>query len=178
MFQHHAFKHSKFVVLSQSDKTTYLSFKLQDYFNINNQYCPDVNGFSQKVFTHQVSMNDYYFDVSKLFEPYTLVQYKQFVGQPIRMNETLKRLLKQRDLEHAFKNCFETFVMPIFSKLKAETIAKKQEEIVRISEHKKVVEEQEKIIKAKKDAEKEKENKLAQLRASVLAMGAEWEEYE
>jgi hypothetical protein len=107
------------------------------------------------------------------------VDNKQFVGKPIRLNDGLKRLLKQRDLEHAFSSCFETFVTPIFSKLKSDADAKKQLELKRVAEYKEIMEKQEQMRfeqkMAEKNAEKEKEIKLANLRATVLALGAEWE---
>lgn len=181
MFNHYAFKHSKFVCLSSNDKNSYLSFKLQNYFNTKNNFCPDITGMSQKIYTHQVCVSDFYNQITQLFEPsYKLVEHNRFIGKPIQINDTIKRLLKQHDLEHAFRNCFEIFIAPVFSKLKEETDAKKQLEIIRIDENRKLLEENEKkILKQqieKKNAEKEKEIKLANLRASVLSMGAEWED--
>jgi len=182
MLNHHAFKHSKFICLSQTDKNTYLSFKLQDYFKTKNNFCPDATGMSHKIYSHQVCMSDFYNQVVSLVEPYKLVDHNQFVGKPIRINDTLKRLLKQHDLEHAFRSCFESFVFPIFSKLKEETDAKKKEEILRVEEYKKRMEEKEKqeqeMKMAEKMAEKEKELKMANLRASVLAMGAEFDDWD
>jgi hypothetical protein len=176
---HPVFKHSKFVCLSTQDKTTYLSYKLQNYFNSKNKFCPDANGMSTKIYTHQVCITDFYNDVSKLFtSSYKLVEHKQFVGQQIKMNEPLKRLLKCYDLEKAFEKCFETFVFPIFSKLKTEIDNKKQLEILRVEENKKMLEIQQKKIIEEKNAEKEKEIKLSNFKASVLALGAEWEEEE
>lgn len=180
---HPVFKHSKFVCLSTQDKTTYLSYKLQNYFNSKNNFCPDANGMSTKIYTHQVSIVDFYNDVNHLFaSSYKLVEHKQFVGQKIKMNETLKRLLKCYDLEKAFEKCFESFVYPIFLKLKTETDTKKQLEILRVEENKKILEIQEKKIQeeknAKKELEKEKEIKLANFKASILALGAEWDEEE
>ena len=177
---HPAFKNPKFNSLSPCDKTTYLSFKLQSYFTSKNNYCADANGISTKIYSHNVCVHDFYHDVVHLFEPsYKLVDNKQFVGKPIRINDGLKRLLKQRDLEHAFSSCFETFVAPIFSKLKSDADAKKQLELKRVAEYKETMEKQEQIRieqkMAEKNAEKEKEIKLANLRATVLALGAEWE---
>jgi len=171
------------VCLSTQDKTTYLSYKLQNYFNSKNNFCPDANGMSTKIYTHQVCITDFYNDVSNLFaSSYKLVEHKQFVGQKIKMSENLKRLLKCYDLEKSFEKCFETYVFPIFSKLKTETDAKKKLEILRVEENKKNLEIQEKKIQeeknAEKEREKEKEMKLANFKASVLALGAEWEEEE
>lgn len=179
LFTHAVFKNPKFISLSPSDKTNYLSFKLQDYFNSKNNFCADANGISTKIYSHNVCIHDFYNDVSKLFEPsYKLVEHKQFVGKPIRMNENLKRLLKQRDLENAFRTCFEIFVGPIFYKLKDEIDNKKQLENIRITEYKQLLEKQEQILLEQQQTKKEKEQKMANFKASVLALGAEWEEEE
>jgi hypothetical protein len=178
---HPVFKNPKFNSLSPCDKTTYLSFKLQSYFNSKNNFCADANGISTKIYSHNVCVYDFYNDIVHLFEPsYKLVENKQFVGKPIRINDGLKRLLKHRDLEHAFQSCFETFVAPIFAKLKSDVDAKKQLELARVAEYKQTMEKQEQMRieqkMAEKNAEKEKEMKLANLRATVLALGAEWED--
>jgi hypothetical protein len=176
---HPVFKNPKFNSLTPSDKTIYLSFKLRNYFQSKNNFCPDVNGYSTKIYSHNVPIQDFYYDVSKLFESsYKLIDYKQFIGNSIRMNDSLKQLLKQRDLEHSFRSCFETFVDPIFSKLKNEVDAKKQLELDRVAEYKQCLEKQQQIINEQKNAEKEKELKIANFKANVLALGAEWEEEE
>lgn len=174
---HPVFKNPKFNSLNPSDKTIYLSFKLQNYFHSKNKFCPDVNGYCTKIYSHDVPIHDFYYDVSKLFESsYKLVDCKQFVGKMIIISDTLKKLLKQRDLEHSFRCCFETFLDPIFSKLKNIVDAKKQLEIERVAELKKSFEKQQQIVNEQKNAEKEKELKIANFKASVLALGAEWEE--
>jgi len=179
MFAHPVFKNPKFTSLSPADKTTYLSFKLHDYFHSKNNFCADANGISTKIYSHSVCIQDFYNDVFDLFESsYKLVEYKQFVGKNIRLNDTLKRLLKQHDLEHSFRSCFETFIAPIFSKLKSEVDAKKQFEIERVAEYKKSLEKQQQVFIEQKNAEKEKELKIANFKASVLALGAEWEDEE
>ena len=176
---HPVFKNPKFNSLHLSDKTIYLSFKLQNYFQCKNNFCADANGISTKVYSHNVPIHDFYHEVSKLFESsYTLVDCKQFVGKSIRINDTLKKLLKQRDLENSFRSCFETFVDPIFATLKNEIDAKKQLENERVAEYKQSLEKQEQIVVEQKNAEKEKELKIANFKASVLALGAEWEEEE
>ena len=176
---HPVFKNPKFNSLTPSDKTIYLSFKLRNYFQSKNNFCADANGISTKVYSHNVPIQDFYYDVSNLFESsYKLVDYKQFVGKPVIISDTLKKLLKQRDLEHSFRCCFETFVDPIFSKLKNEVDAKKQLELERIAEYKQSLEKQQQIINEQKNAEKEKELKIANFKANVLALGAEWEEEE
>jgi hypothetical protein len=174
---HPVFKNPKFNSLNSSDKTVYLSFKLHSYFHSKNKFCPDVNGYSTKIYSNDVPIHDFYYDVSKLFESsYKLIDCKQFVVKSIRISDTLKRLLKQRDLEHSFHSCFEIFVAPIFSKLKHEVDAKKQLELERVAEIKQSLEKQQQIINEQKNAEKEKELKIANFKANVLALGAEWEE--
>ena len=177
---HPVFKNPKFTSLSQTDKTVYLSFKLHDYFQSKNNFCVDANGISTKIYSNNVCIRNFYNDVSKLFESssYKLVDHTQFVGKNIRLNDTLKRLLKQHDLEHSFRSCFETFIAPIFSKLKNEIDAKKQLEIERVAEYKKSLEKQQQLVLEQKNTEKEKELKIANFKASVLALGAEWEEEE
>lgn len=187
---HPVFKNPKFNSLNPSDKTIYLSFKLQNYFHSKNKFCPDVNGYSTKVYSNDVPIHDFYYDISKLFESsYRLIDCKQFIGKSIRISDALKKLLKQRDLEYSFRSCFETFIDPIFSKLKNEVDAKKQLEIERIAEYKQSLEKQQQIINEEKEkqqqiineqinAEKEKELKFASFKASILALGAEWEEEE
>ena len=174
------FKNSKFTCLSNGDKTSYLSYKLQNYFHSKNNFCADANGISTKIYSHNVCIQDFYYDVLELFESscYKLVDCKSFVGKPIRINDSLKRLLKHRDLENGFKSCFEEFVAPIFSKLKSETDAKKQLEIDRVAEHKQLLEKQQQMSFEQKNAEKDKELKILNFKASVLALGAEWEEEE
>jgi hypothetical protein len=180
IYTHPAFKNPKFTSLSQADKTTYLSFKLHDYFHSKNNFSADANGISTKIYSHNVCIHDFYNNVSTLFEPssYKLVDHKQFVGKNVRLNDSLKRLLKQRDLEQSFRSCFETFIAPIFSKLKSEVDAKKQLELQRVAEYKKTLEKQQQTVLEEKNAEKEKELKMANFKASVLALGAEWEEDE
>jgi len=177
---HPVFKNSKFTCLSNGDKTIYLSYKLQNYFHSKNNFCADANGISTKIYSHNVCVQDFYYHVLELFESscYKLVDCKSFVGKPIRINDSLKRLLKHRDLENAFKSCFEEFVAPIFSKLKSETDAKKQLEIDRVAEHKQLLEKQQQMLFEQKNAEKDKELKILNFKASVLALGAEWEEEE
>ena len=87
---HPVFKNPKFNSLHLSDKTIYLSFKLQNYFQCKNNFCADANGISTKVYSHNVPVHDFYHEVSKLFEScYKLVDCKQFVGKSIRINDTL-----------------------------------------------------------------------------------------
>jgi hypothetical protein len=62
--------------------------------------------------------------------------------------------------------------------LKNEVDAKKQLELDRVAEYKQCLEKQQQIINEQKNAEKEKELKIANFKASVLALGAEWEEEE
>jgi hypothetical protein len=62
--------------------------------------------------------------------------------------------------------------------LKSETDAKKQLELDRVAEHKQLLEKQQQMLFEQKNAEKDKEMKILNFKASVLALGAEWEEDE
>jgi hypothetical protein len=62
--------------------------------------------------------------------------------------------------------------------LKDEIDSKKQLENIRIAEYKQLLEKQEQILLEQQNAKKEKEQKMANFKASVLALGAEWEEEE
>lgn len=183
MLTHPAFKHSKFVCLSSVDKTTYLSFKLRDYFHKKNYYQPDAaNGLSHTFFDNQVCVSDFYDEIHDLLKEKFCIPRKNFVEDKITLNDTLKRLLKQHDLEKSFRSCFDTFVSPVFEKLVVEACQKKHAEALRVSEEMKKMKEQEQIklelLNKEKREKEEKEKKIVDFKKMVLEMGTEWEEEE
>jgi hypothetical protein len=180
MFSDAAFKNSKFLSLSSNDKNLYLSFKLKTYFNSHNNFAPDQNGYTQVIWTNQVSINDFYNEITTLFSSrYNLIPHKQFItNNGIRMNDNIKRLLKMHDVEKLFNSCFDLYVSPIFEKLLREAYEKKHAEAKRQSEYLKKIKEQEELKQKEKNIEKEKIEKLDNLRKKVLELGAQWEEDE
>jgi hypothetical protein len=177
---HPAFKNSKFLSLSSNDKSLYLSFKLKDYFNTHNKYSPDQSGHSQLIWTNQVSINDFYNEIANILsDRYTLITHKQFVTENgIHMNDTIKRLLKMRDVDKIFNFCFDAHISPIFEKLRKEAFEKKHAEAKRAAEMLKNLKEQEELKQKEINIEKEKKEKQDNFKKMVLELGAEWEEDE
>jgi hypothetical protein len=183
-----AFKNSKFLSLSSNDKNLYISFKLKDYFNSHNNFAPDQSGHLQVIWTNQVSILDFYNEVSILLsDRYTLISHKQFVtNNGIRINDNIKRILKMRDVEKLFNYCFEVYISPIFEKLRKEASEKKHAEAKRNSDCLKIIKEQEELkqkeqeeLKQKEiNTEKEKKDKYDNFKKMVLELGSEWEEDE
>lgn len=180
MFSDAAFKNSKFLSLSSNDKNLYLSFKLKNYFNSHNNFAPDQNGFTQVIWTNQVSINDFYYEVNNLFSSrYNLIPHKQFINiNGIRINDNIKRLLKMHDVEKLFNTCFNIYIYPIFEKLMREAYEKKHAEAKRQSENLKKLKEQEELKQKEINIEKQKKEKLDNFRKKVLELGAQWEEEE
>lgn len=179
IFTHPVFKHSKFVCLSHSDQTNYLMFKTKHYFNSKNRYAPDTTGHSQVIWNNQVSVNDFYNEITALFSDKYTFTHKTFVSEnAIRLGDTLRRLLKIHDLEKSFGSCFDTFLSPIYDKLKKEALEKKHAEALRVSLHLQMEKEQEMAKQQEKLVEKEKQKKIDDFKKMVLDMGAEWEEEE
>ena len=188
IFSHPVFKHSKFVCLTTSEKTSYLCYKLKDYFNQCDHYQVDsANGFSQTFYTNQVCVSDFYDEVTKVLSPQFNIPRKLFMESTIRLSDQLKRLLKVHDLEKSFRSCFETYIAPIYGVLKKEALEKKHAEANRVAEHLLYLKEQEnikqnllniqKIEKEEKEKQqKEQEQKLLNFKNMVLEIGNEWDE--
>ena len=177
---HSAFKNSKFLSLENNDKSLYLSFKLKDYFNTHNKFSPDQTGHSQVIWSNQVSINDFYNEIVDIFgDRYTLISHKQFVtDNGIRINDTIKRLLKMHDVDKMFNFCLDAYISPIFEKLRKEAHEKKHAEAKRNSEILKNIKEQEELKQKEINMEKEKKEKYNDFKKMVLELGAEWEDDE
>lgn len=181
IFTHPLFKHPKFICLKPVEQTSYLSFKLRDYFDLSDRYQPDVNGQSLTFYTNQVSVSDFYDEVNKIFSPKFNIPRKSFIEGNVRLiSEPLRRLFKMYDLEKSFRSCFENYISPIYGKLKQEALEKKHAEAVRVSEHLKYLKEQEKIkqdlFNMKKKEQEEREQKIIDFKKMVLVIGNEWED--
>ena len=149
----HSFFKQKFVELSVHEKNTYLSYKLDNYYVINNQFT-DINGHSQKSYSYNVSRLDYENNIYKIFEDSSFNIYFQ---KSYSLNEKIKKILKNKELEAKFQSLTVYDIQKMFDYLKEEAKEKKREESIKIKAQKEERVKEKELIKKQKQKKIEKQ---------------------
>jgi hypothetical protein len=151
---HSFFKHPKFCQLSVHEKNIYLSYKLDNYYVLNNQYT-DPNGHSQKSYSHNVSHFDYENNVHTIFKD-TLFQIYFQKNYPF--SENIKKILRNKELETKFQSWISYDIQDMFDYLKEEAKEKKCQEANKIKAQKEEEIKQKELIKKQNQEKIEKQN--------------------
>lgn len=150
---HSFFKHPTFLKLSVHEKNIYLSYKLDNYYVINNQYT-DPNGHSQKICSYNVSRIDYENYVHKIFENTTFRIYFQ---KHYQFSEKIKKVLKNKELETKFQSWTVYDIQQMFDYLKEDAKEKKRKEANKIKAQKEEMIKQEELLKKQKQEKIDKQ---------------------
>ena len=129
---HSFFKHPKFLQLSVHEKNIYLSYKLDNYYVLNNQYT-DPNGHSQISIPYNISRSDYQNNVHEIFKDSSFTIYFQ---KTYPFSENIKKILKNKELEAKFQSWTVCDIQEMFDSLKEEAKEKKRQEANKIKTQK------------------------------------------